>query len=200
MNIAYTMAPGRGDTDLLLSRLAATLASQGVRSCGTVQINTDRASGPCAMDVRVLPDGPVLRISQDLGSASKGCRLDPAALETAVGLVEARLGPDVDLLIINKFGKHEAEGRGFRTTIARALDLQIPVLVGVNSLNVSAFMEFAGSEAVRLAPSDDPIYDWLAMAIDLPPSIHPAAPEARSGLRRSAQVGQSSDARSHHVA
>jgi hypothetical protein len=152
------------------------------------------------MDVRVLPDGPVLRISQDLGSASKGCRLDPAALETAVGLVEARLGPDVDLLVINKFGKHEAEGRGFRTTIARALDLQIPVLVGVNSLNLSAFMEFAGSEAVRLDPSDDPIYDWLAMAIDLPPSVHPAATEARLGLRRSAQVGPSSDARSHHLA
>jgi hypothetical protein len=82
------------------------------------------------MDVRVLPNGPILRISQNLGSVSKGCRLDPAALEAAVGLVEARLDPNVDLLIINKFGKHEADGRGFRTVIAAALDLEIPVLVG----------------------------------------------------------------------
>jgi nucleoside-triphosphatase THEP1 len=165
MKIAYTMAPGRGNTDLLLSRLAGTLASQGYTTCGTVQINTDRASGPCDMDVRVLPDGPVLRISQDLGLASKGCRLDPAALETAVGLAEARLDSTVDLLIINKFGKHEADGRGFRTIIATALDLEIPVLVGINALNLAAFKEFAGSEAVRLEPSEAPILEWLAMVL-----------------------------------
>lgn len=165
MKIAYTMAPGRGDTDLLLSRLASTLASQGYTTCGTVQINTNHASGLCDMDVRVLPDGPTLRISQDLGLASKGCRLDPAALETAVGLAEARLDPNVDLLIINKFGKHEAEGRGFRTIIAGALDLEIPVLVGVNTLNLSAFKEFVGPEAVHLDPSDKPILEWLAMTL-----------------------------------
>lgn len=165
MKIAYTMALGRGDTDLLLSRLAGTLTSKGYTICGTVQINTDRPNGPCDMDVRVLPNGPILRISQDLGLASKGCRLDPEALETAVGLAEARLDPNVDLLIINKFGKHEAEGRGFRTIIAAALDLEIPVLVGVSTLNLSAFREFAGPEAVHLDPSDEPILEWLAMAL-----------------------------------
>lgn len=165
MKIAYTMAPGRGDTDLLLSRLAGRLASQGYATCGTVQINTDRANGPCDMDVQVLPDGPVLRISQDLGLGSKGCRLDPAALETAVGLAEARLDPNVDLLIINKFGKHEADGRGFRTIIATALELEIPVLVGVNALNLAAFREFAGPEAAHLEPSEPQILQWLAMVL-----------------------------------
>ncbi len=165
MKIAYTMAPGRGDTDLLLSRLADTLASQGYTTCGTVQINTDRANSPCDMDVKVLPDGPVLRISQDLGLGSKGCRLDPAALETAVGLAEARLDPNVDLLIINKFGKHEADGRGFRTIIATALELETPVIVGVNALNLAAFREFAGTEAVQLEPSKAQILEWLAMVM-----------------------------------
>lgn len=165
MKIAYTMAPGRGDTDLLLSRLADTLASQSYTTCGTVQINTDRACGPCDMDVRVLPDGPILRISQDLGLGSKGCRLDPAALETAAGLAEARLDRNVDILIINKFGKHEADGRGFRTIIAAALELEIPVLVGVTALNLAAFKEFVGPEAVHLEPSDEPIREWFAMVL-----------------------------------
>ena len=165
MKIAYTMAPGRGDTDHLLSLLADTLASQGYTTCGTVQINTDRANGPCDMDVQVLPDGPVLRISQDLGLGSKGCRLDPAALETAVGLAEARLDPNVDLLIINKFGKHEADGRGFRTIIATALELETPVIVGVNALNLAAFREFSGTEAVQLEPSKAQILEWLAMVM-----------------------------------
>jgi len=40
--IAYTMATGRGDTDLLLSGLAQELAARGLRGAGTVQINTER--------------------------------------------------------------------------------------------------------------------------------------------------------------
>ena len=64
------------------------------------------------MDVRVLPDGPVLPISQVLGPQVRGSRLEPAPLETDVGLVAARLSSGPDLLFINTFGTHEAEGRG----------------------------------------------------------------------------------------
>ena len=65
MKIAYTMAPGRGDTDLLLSRVTQRITEMGWRVCGTVQINSERETdGPCDMDVKVLPDGPVIRISQ----------------------------------------------------------------------------------------------------------------------------------------
>ena len=66
MRIAYTIAPGRGDTDLLLQDVASRLAKKGVKTTGTVQINTENSTGPCDMDVRVLPEGPVLRISQHL--------------------------------------------------------------------------------------------------------------------------------------
>ncbi|SNS01708.1 DUF2478 domain-containing protein [Antarctobacter heliothermus] len=165
MQIAYTMAPGQGDTDLLLFQIAETLAARGHATCGTVQINTECANGPCDMDVSVLPDGPVLRISQDLGQASRGCRLDPTVLETAVGLVASRLQAGVDILIVNKFGKHEAEGRGFRTVIADAIDLEIPVLVGVNSLNLAPFLEFVGSDVTALEPSQDTILQWIESAL-----------------------------------
>lgn len=166
MNLACTMAPGRGDTDLMLAGLAATLAARGLSVCGTVQINTDRAdAGPCDMDVRVLPDGPVLRISQNLGAQARGCRLDPAVLETAVGLVSARLEAGADLLIVNKFGKHEAEGRGFRNVIAQALARDIPVLVGLNSLNLAAFDAFAEGLATRLPPEPGALARWATAAV-----------------------------------
>jgi hypothetical protein len=166
MNLAYTMAPGRGDTDLILHRLASQLAARGFRCCGTVQINSERAdAGPCDMDVQVLPAGPVLRISQDLGPSARGCRLDPAALETAAGLVSASLAHGADILIVNKFGKHEAEGRGFRTVIAEALALGIPVIAGVNALNLPAFEEFAGGLATRLSPDFDRLADWAVKTI-----------------------------------
>jgi hypothetical protein len=162
MNIAYTMAPGRGDTDLLLHGFAQGLIARGLRPSGTAQINTERAdAGPCDMDVVVLPDGPVIRISQDLGPASRGCRLDPEALEATVGLVSASLDRGADCLIVNKFGKHEADGRGFRPVIAHALELKIPVLVGINALNREAFLGFADGVAVEVSPTPTAVAEWF---------------------------------------
>ena len=166
MQIAYTMAPGRGDTDLLLHSLARSLVEEGVRPLGTVQINRERAdTHRCDMDVQVLPDGPVLRISQSLGREARGCRLDPAALETAVGLVEAGLEKGADCLIVNKFGKHEAEGHGFRNAIAEALSRGIPVLVGLNPLNAEAFKEFSAGMAQELPPQLRDLTAWISAAI-----------------------------------
>ncbi|MCI2399614.1 DUF2478 domain-containing protein [Aliiroseovarius subalbicans] len=162
MNIAYTMAPGRGDTNSLLFKLAQSLVARGYRPSGTVQIDTERDyDGPCDMDVKVLPDGSVLRISQNLGRGSSGCRLDVGALETAVGLVGADLASGADCLIVNKFGKHEAEGHGFRTVIADALARDIPVLVGTNKLNQAAFETFADGLAQNLPPDLKSLEDWV---------------------------------------
>lgn len=166
MKLAYTMAPGRGDTDLVLHALACSIIERGHRPVGTVQINTETDAGPCDMDVKILPDGGIIRISQALGRASRGCRLDPAALETAVGLVEAELAKGVDCLIVNKFGKHEAEGRGFRPVIADALARDIPVLVGINRLNRDAFLDFIGGFATELEPELLVLEDWLRSAIN----------------------------------
>lgn len=165
MNLAYTTAPGKGDTDELLYRLAETLIGKGLRPAGTVQINTDcPGAGPCDMDVKVLPAGPVIRISQSLGPAARGCRLDPEALEGAVRAVEDALA-DADCLIVNKFGKHEAEGRGFREVIAAALASGIPVLVGLNPLNQAAFEEFSGGLAEEVPPDAAALEEWLGTAI-----------------------------------
>jgi hypothetical protein len=107
----------------------------------------------------------VLRISQDLGRDSRGCRLDPQALETAVGFVSAGFADRPDVLIVNKFGKHEAEGRGFRDVIADALALEIPVIVGLNGLNKPAFEEFSGGLAVMLPPDERILVDWVSNAV-----------------------------------
>lgn len=166
MDIAYTMAPGRGDTDLLMARLAEQLRARGIRTCGIVQTNTEvDGGGPCDMDVKVLPDGPVIRISQSLGKDSHGCRLDPDALERAVGLVGASFAAGADLLIVNKFGKHEADGRGFREVIAEAVAADVPVLVGLNPLNRPAFLAFTGEGATQLPPSYDALAGWLEQKV-----------------------------------
>ena len=167
MKFAFTIAPGRGETNLLLADIAAQLVAQGTRIAGTVQVDTDRADGgKCDMDVQVLPDGPTIRISQFRGVEARGCRLDTDALEQAVALTEQALARgDVDLLLVNKFGKHEAEGRGFRDAIAMALEAEIPVLVGVNKLNRDAFDGFSAGGAQELPADTASVLAWLTEAL-----------------------------------
>ena len=147
------MTEGRGELDPLLHRVALAAIAQGHRVAGIVQINSDRPGcARCDMDAVVLPDGPVIRISQSLGREARGCRLD----------AEGCLAQGVDLLIVNKFGKQEASGRGFRPVIAAALETGADVLVGVNPLNLNALQMFTGGTADALKADATVLLDWIA--------------------------------------
>ena len=177
MHLAYVSTTDRGATDVLLSAFARHLIGMGVVLAGVVQTNTDCGDGAaCDMDLQVLPDGDTIRISQSLGRGARGCRLNPSELERAVGLVSQSLAAKPQLLIINKFGKHEADGRGFRPLIAQALENEIPVIVGLNGLNQEKFLGFAEGIASPVAP------DLNAMQA----SFEATAGEQRSGLAQQA--------------
>lgn len=163
MQLAYVKTNERGATDRLLTEFADLCRDRGVKAAGIVQTNTPcEQTHHCDMDVKVLPGGPILRISQSLGAQSRGCRLDTSVLETAVGAVQASLATRPDLLIVNKFGRHEAEGRGFRELIAECLGNDIPVIVGIGDMNFDAFMEFSGGIAVSAGHSVGQVMDWAA--------------------------------------
>ena len=165
MRLGYVTLAGRGRTDELLAGVASQLEDAGLRLAGTVQTNLERVDrSKCDMDLRVLPDGPVLRISQDLGEGSRGCRLDIGVLETAVAEVQARLD-GAEVLLVNKFGKQEALGRGLAPVIAEALSRGLTVLVGVNGLNLSALLDFTGEVAEALPPDPAAIVDWVRGAV-----------------------------------
>jgi nucleoside-triphosphatase THEP1 len=160
MRIAYVSLQGRGRTDALVAEVAERLAARGLRLAGTVQSNHERPDRrKCDMDLRVLPDGPTLRISEDRGDLARGCTLDSGALEQTVFEVERRLD-GADILIVNKFGKREAEGRGLVPVIAEALHRGMPVLVGVNGLNLAAFLAFAGEEIEDLPTNAEAAAAW----------------------------------------
>jgi hypothetical protein len=160
MKLAYVTLQGRGRIDALIAEVATLLAADGVRLAGTVQSNHERPDRrKCDMDLVVLPDGPIVRISEDRGDLARGCTLDSGALEQTVVAVQERLGA-AEVLIVNKFGKREAEGKGLVPVIAEALERGLPVLIGVNGLNLAAFLMFAG-EDVSALPTDAPsVANW----------------------------------------
>jgi len=165
--LGYVIAGGAGAADRCLSDVAHRLHGEGVPVAGAVQINSDRgAAHRCDMDLHVLGPGRIVRISQNLGALSRGCRLDPAGLEQAVGLVEATLAevagtPRPRLLVVNKFGKQEIDGRGFRPVIGRALSEGITVLTAVNQSCLAGFLDFAGGMGTALPAETAAILDWV---------------------------------------
>jgi nucleoside-triphosphatase THEP1 len=165
MKLAYVTLQGRGRTDALIAEVAALLAADGVQLAGTVQSNIERPNRrKCDMDLIVLPDGPIVRISEDRGDLARGCILDSGALEQTVHAVQQRLA-GAEVLIVNKFGKREAEGRGLVPIIAEAVELGLPVLIGVNGLNLAAFLAFAGEDASPLPADPSNIADWCKAAL-----------------------------------
>lgn len=173
MQLAYVTAQGRGRTDDIIAAIAARLQADGIRLAGTVQSNHDRPGRrKCDMDLSILPAGPVVRISEDRGDLARGCMLDSGALEQVVAEVQRRL-PAAQMLIVNKFGKRESEGRGLVPVIADALSLGLPVLVGVNGLNLASFLAFAGTAARPLPADPQAIAAWCRAGI-ADPADNPA--------------------------
>ena len=160
--LAFFTSTERGQTDRLMAEIAERLRARGLRLAGAVQVNVERPDSPrCDMELHVLTGTDVVRISQNLGRASRGCRLDADGLERAVGLVEAALTQGPDLVIVNKFGKQEADGRGFRPLIGEALVRDIPVLTAVGPSNRAAFLAFCEEFAEELPPDADALCDWV---------------------------------------
>ena len=159
--LGYVVADGRGEADLLIREVAERLRAEGVHLAGAVQVNIDTdPARKCEMDLHILSRDKVVRISQNLGQLSKGCRLDPDGLESAVGLVANALAEGAELLIVNKYGKQEIDGRGFRPLIGEALAAGIPVLTAVNRGNVEKFLDFAEDLAEALPDDAQAVFDW----------------------------------------
>lgn len=134
-----------------MAALARRLAAQGLRLAGAVQTNLNRSADcACDMELTVLgTDAAPIRISQSLGEGSQGCRLDADGLERAAALAASGLD-GADVALVNKFGKQEAAGRGFRDFVAAAMAEEIPVLIAVAPELVAAFTGFAGDYATPL--------------------------------------------------
>ena len=182
MHLASVTAAGSAASDRLLGDVVARLRAEGARVLGALRpVRPDGDPGFCESDLWLLPDGPTVRITQDLGPGSSACRMDAAALEDAVGRVMARFTADgADLIVLNKFGLSEAEGRGFRALIAEALARGIPVLTGLSETHRAAFEHFAEGLGVALPPEEKTVLAWCRSALGRPMAGLPAEEEARA--------------------
>ena len=131
--------------DRALRGVVCRLEATGMRLAGIVQRDDPRAGrARCDMVLEELSSGEAILISQDRGPHARGCRLVVGELLRAMQIVAAALDRSADFLILNKFGKTEAEGGGLRDLIVQAVERDVPVLVAVPYRNLDTWRAFAG--------------------------------------------------------
>lgn len=150
-----------GVADEVLADIVERLMQRGIRLAGTIQANADRDGMHCNMTLENLATGEKLDIADNRGTGARGCRMNVPIFESLVGQVQASLrSQKPDLLIVNRFGKREVEGRGFRDVIAEATDRNIPVLVALNESSRAAWKEFTAGDGAVLPFSGAAVWKW----------------------------------------
>lgn len=138
-------------TQALMLAFARSLAP-GVRVIGVVEVGDDLVD---------LSSGARYRLCQPLGSEADACSLDPAGPAQACGALLPRIEQGCDLVVLNKFGRLEAESNsGLTDAFAMAVSLNIPVLTAISSRFAAHWQAFAGPLAETLAPQAEAIAGW----------------------------------------
>ncbi|NKB52235.1 MAG: DUF2478 domain-containing protein [Rhizobiaceae bacterium] len=107
-----------------------------------------------------LASGDSFTITQRLGPGATGCRLDPNGLVEAVSHLALQIDQHVDMIFLNRFGKGEEDGQGFRPVIEQAFVLNIPTLIVVRETYLQAWRQFCGDEYTALSADKDDIIKW----------------------------------------
>ena len=147
---------------LIFEGLVADCRRRRLRVAGVLQhpVCSDTA-GHCDVVLEELTTGVRTDLFEDRGSGARGCRLDVAALAKVNAQVARSLDSDPEILILNKFGKVEVEGRGLLDLVAIAVDRGIPVVIGVPIRNLEAWRNFAGGMSVEFSSDPCEVAGWL---------------------------------------
>jgi hypothetical protein len=137
------------DPDLVLSEFAADLNARGYRAVGLVQ-HGHHCADRSGLSAKLVHSGKQLELLQDLGACATGCRLDVGQLLNAGTELANVIDQGADLLIINRFGRQEREGKGLLYLVERALSADIPVVIAVPCHRFGEWIRFADGMSVRL--------------------------------------------------
>ena len=150
--------------DALQADWVRALQQAGWRVGGVRQHVTTWPRGGKRMQLLDVRSPQAFEISQDLGPATAGCRLDPAGVVDASSVLRQALADGVDVVVTNRFGKLEADGSGFVAEIAALAEADIPVLTIVAPQYLAAWRTLTGELGQDL-PLPQPVQalqDWFA--------------------------------------
>jgi hypothetical protein len=150
------------DVDAIFAEAVTQLRRDGVRVAGLSQKFAGEArNGKRSVWLENLASGALIRLDRPRGPGASGCILDPDALARAACVLRQAIALDPDLILVNRFGHAESEGRGLRAEIAEAICAGLPLLIAVRYNLLPAWEEFLGGPAHILLPSSQAVQCWV---------------------------------------
>lgn len=164
--LAAVVLAADAPAELLFDAVITKVRSRGARVGGYIQRACASAAGhDTEVVVEDIETGETFVIMQPRGGAGAGCRLDPGALADVVGRALVRLDRDMDLLVLNRFGRTETEGSGLRAVYEKAMARGLPVLTSVKPEHVEAWKAYTGDMSILLQAEEHAVCDWCRAAL-----------------------------------
>lgn len=160
--IAALPAEQKEKVQSLMRGFALELALTGMRVAGVTQMRGEDAAGRSRVFLRDVASEAEYVISQDLGPGSVACNLDTGELAMACAAVERAARAGVDLIVVSKFSKQEAERGGLCDAFRAAMSARVPVIAAVSPHFREEWRSFAGALAEDVAPSREALAEWWA--------------------------------------
>ena len=147
------------DPDRVLHDFASDLNIRGYRAVGLVQTGHHCVDAP-KLSAMLVHTGEERQLFQNLGAGATGCRLDVGKLLDAGAQIANAIDEGADLVIVNRFGRQEREGKGLSYLIERALSADIPVVIAVPSRRFADWIRFAAGMSVKLHCDRESLDAW----------------------------------------
>ncbi len=164
---AAILDDGTVDVDALLAAVVARETQFGRRVRGLLMTYPEGREGCQRPMVMVdVATGESYTVSQDLGRGASGCRADLQGFARAGQVLHAALD-DAELVVCNRFGSLEAEGKGFAAELLAILAAGIPLLTAVSTSRRERWFEFSGGATV-LPAAAQAVDAWLATLLPQP--------------------------------
>lgn len=111
---------------------------------------------------------------EDRGRGSTACHLSGRAVLTASEAVQQDIAKGCDLVILSKFGRLEAAGKGLRGAFAAAIENSIPLLSSLSPAVAEEWTRFAGPQFETLRADAAEIDAWITAVLGSPRRGEPA--------------------------
>ncbi len=145
----------------LMHSFARGLRRRGFSVAGLVQTRLPDARGAKKRIVlRDIATGAVFSISQDLGRGSVACNLDTSELALACASIERAAAAGVDLIVLSKFSKQEAERGGLCDAFRAALLAKTPIVAAISPHFCAEWGDFAGDLYEFVEPNRAALEAW----------------------------------------
>jgi nucleoside-triphosphatase THEP1 len=142
-SIAAIVGGGGRSVQSLFAAVAGDLRAEGLCVIGVISEAHGLPDRTCSAGfLRDIATGAQFSIYLQDPPRDTSCHLDESGLDAACGRLLQQI-PGCDLIIISKFGKSEAGGRGLTPAFEAAIKAHKPILTSVSEQHLAAWRAFA---------------------------------------------------------